>query len=112
MRPQEGAYSTPTIGVSWGISTGHGALVTQDGYFCARKRISFVTNVEWKTQFRVTSGARDIRSACRSDVDVDRSKQPVGAKENFEQPAQSRGSSKVHEAIPKARRSMPRMALA
>ncbi len=52
-------------------------LVTQDGYSCARKRISYLTNAEAENaSFASHPGPRDNRSECRSDVDVDRPSNP------------------------------------
>ena len=51
--------------------------MTQDGYSCARKRISYLTNAEAENaSFASHPGPRDNRSECRSDVDVDRPSNP------------------------------------
>jgi hypothetical protein len=65
-------------------------LATQVRYTCARKRIAFVTNVEWKTQFscRIGCRANPGKLANRTSMLIDREQPVAPRKISVGQPTQ------------------------
>ena len=99
MRPQKGAYSAPTVGVSWGISTGQGALVTHDGsLMCGQGNRTIMRRCQdcgEKRQMscRIRCRAKSGQSAKPTSMLTD-PRQPMRAKENLDWPADSRSHRK------------------